>query len=80
MNGPENTPYQGGIFTLDVDPPSNYPSRTQRAIFTRKIYHLNVTDKGKIVLLTSEDNSISSALSSIQFLLIEPNIHMSMIQ
>ena len=50
MNGPENTPYQGGIFTIRITFPFNYPKSGPEFRFLNKIYHLNVdfTDMTKL--------------------------------
>ena len=42
MVGPKNTPYEGGLFTIIITFPENYPSRGPEFKFKNKIYHLNV--------------------------------------
>ena len=50
MLGPKNTPYEGGIFTIHILFPADYPRRGPEFKFANKIYHLNVdwrsTSKG----------------------------------
>ena len=47
MVGPQNTPYAGGVFTINVLFPPEYPSKGAEFRFTKKIYHLNVDFKNK---------------------------------
>ncbi len=42
MTGPEDTPYQGGLFRIRIEFPSDYPMHGPEFIFENKIYHLNV--------------------------------------
>ena len=42
MYGPKNTPYEGGIFTIIIIFPHNYPERGPEFKFKNKVYHLNV--------------------------------------
>ena len=42
MVGPKNTPYEGGLFTIIITFPENYPIRGPEFKFKNKIYHLNV--------------------------------------
>ena len=46
MLGPNNTPYEGGIFTIKIFFPDDYPNHGAEFRFINKIYHLNV-DPGK---------------------------------
>lgn len=40
--GPKNTPYEGGIFTVKVVIPKNYPKEQSKFFFKTKIFHLNI--------------------------------------
>ena len=50
LKGPENTPYEGGTFTIRITFPYNYPKKGPEFRFLNKIYHLNVdfVDKDKL--------------------------------
>ena len=42
LKGPPETPYEGGIFTIRITFPYNYPSAGPEFRFLNPIYHLNV--------------------------------------
>ncbi len=42
MSGPVNTPYEGGLFTLNIIFPFDYPNHGPEFKFKNKMYHLNV--------------------------------------
>ena len=42
MVGPKGTPYEGGIFTIKIVFPPNYPKKGAEFKFENRIYHLNV--------------------------------------
>ena len=47
--GPDDTPYQGGIFVVRFEFPSQYPFKAPKLTFTTKIYHPSVqTESGDI--------------------------------
>jgi ubiquitin-conjugating enzyme E2 D/E len=53
LKGPVGTPYEGGIFTIRITFPYNYPKAGPEFRFINKIYHLNVdfrNDLGHISL------------------------------
>ncbi|XP_055388797.1 uncharacterized protein LOC129617717 [Condylostylus longicornis] len=76
--GPEDSPYQGGIFFLNIHFPSDYPFKPPKVNFTTKIYHCNINTGGAICLDILKDQwspalTISKVLLSISSLLTDPN-------
>ncbi|ALH22960.1 ubiquitin conjugating enzyme E2 [Chrysochromulina ericina virus CeV-01B] len=66
--GPEDTPYQGGIFELRIDFPQDYPFKPPNVVFTTKIYHCNINSNGNICLDILKDQW-SPALTTSKILL-----------
>ncbi|CAH1117305.1 unnamed protein product [Phaedon cochleariae] len=50
ITGPEETPYKGGVFTLEIMVPEKYPFSPPSIRFITKIYHPNIDDNGRICL------------------------------
>ena len=76
--GPEETPYERGIFFLDIYFSQEYPFKPPKIKFITKIYHPNISEGGSICLdiLKSQWSpalTISKVLISICSLLSDPN-------
>lgn len=41
--GPEDSPYEGGLFKLNIIIPENYPFKSPTIAFDTKIYHPNIS-------------------------------------
>merc|ERR1712004_450278 len=50
IEGPEDSPFRGGVFALSVVIPDSYPFKPPQIRFETPIYHCNVNDSGGICL------------------------------
>ncbi|XP_029689993.1 ubiquitin-conjugating enzyme E2 T isoform X3 [Takifugu rubripes] len=80
--GGTETPYEGGIFTLEIKVPERYPFEPPNIRFLTPIYHPNIDNSGRIchdaLKLPPKGAwrpslNISTVLTSIQLLMAEPN-------
>ncbi|CAH8590858.1 unnamed protein product [Schistosoma margrebowiei] len=76
--GPADSPYEGGVFSLKILFPTDYPFKPPKISFMTKIYHPNINPNGSICLdilrgQWSPALTISKVLLSICSLLTDPN-------
>ncbi|KAK7207925.1 ubiquitin-conjugating enzyme/RWD-like protein [Myxozyma melibiosi] len=80
VHGPAGTPYEGGVFKLDLILPPAYPFSPPTMTFTTKVYHPNVLHDGTVCipLLKTEQWKPACKLITIIDLVIallsQPNI------
>merc|ERR1719379_2052435 len=78
MMGPEETPYNGGLYHIDIVIPQDYPYSPPKMRFKTKIWHPNISSQTGAICLDvlgkewSPALSIRTALLSIQALLSAP--------
>ncbi|BFZ04232.1 hypothetical protein BsWGS_07271 [Bradybaena similaris] len=79
--GPQETPFEGGIFQLEIQIPDRYPFEPPRIRFLTPIYHPNIDTSGRICLDTLKLPpkgawrpclNLSTVLMMIRVLLEEP--------
>jgi ubiquitin-conjugating enzyme E2 D/E len=78
VQGPSQTPYENGIFVLDMRLPCDYPLKPPKCVFTTKIYHPNISERGEICLdILKKDwnpsQSIQKVLDALFGLLASPD-------
>lgn len=78
VTGPEDSPFEGGLFKLELFLPEDYPMSAPKVRFITKIYHPNIDRLGRICLDILKDKwspalQIRTVLLSIQALLSAPN-------
>ena len=76
--GPQSSPYEGGVFYLNIVFPQNYPFKPPKITFVTKVYHPNINSSGGICLDILKDQwspalTIDKVLLSICSLLTNPN-------
>ena len=76
--GPDDSPFAGGLFFLNIHFPTDYPFKPPKCNFTTRIYHPNINSNGSICLDILKDQwspalTISKVLLSISSLLTDAN-------
>ncbi|GAM27693.1 hypothetical protein SAMD00019534_108690 [Acytostelium subglobosum LB1] len=76
--GPKDSPYDGGIFFLNIHFPTDYPFKPPKINFQSKVYHPNINANGSICLDILKEQwspalTIPKVLLSICALLTDPN-------
>jgi ubiquitin-protein ligase len=80
ITGPDQTPYEGGLYELILTIPCNYPVKAPKVRFKTEIFHPNIYKNGDICIDILQDQwsevmSIEKILISIRSLLNEPNVN-----
>lgn len=79
VTGPSGSPYEGGLFKIEIEVDSFYPFRPPKMQFLTKVYHPNIDNGGRIcmdLLKTGGWNpmiTIENLLIAVQQLLGNPN-------
>lgn len=77
IRGPKDSPYEGGLFYLDITIPLGYPQSPPEIKFSTPIYHPYVADSGVfssefIASNWSSESNLTAILSAISSLLAQP--------
>ncbi|KAF9235454.1 ubiquitin-conjugating enzyme/RWD-like protein [Melanogaster broomeanus] len=73
IQGPDGSPFQQGVFHLELFLPEEYPMSPPKVRFLTKIYHPNIDKLGRICLDILKALQIRTVLLSVQALLSAPN-------
>ena len=78
LEGPAGSPFEGGVFVLNVEFPSNYPFSAPKITFETPVYHCNTNKAGRICLELlhsgwSAATNVSKCLEAIKEMLKNPD-------
>mmetsp|Transcript_52475 Transcript_52475/g.94055 ORF Transcript_52475/g.94055 Transcript_52475/m.94055 type:complete len:546 (-) Transcript_52475:88-1725(-) len=78
IEGPAGSPFEGGVFLLNVIIPDSYPFSAPQIVFETPVYHCNVSDSGKICLDLLQDRwnpslTVPKALEAVRVMLSSPD-------
>jgi len=78
IEGPAGSPFEGGVFALNVIIPANYPFSPPQITFETPIYHCNMNDSGKICLDILQDAwnpslTVPKCLEAVRILMAKPD-------
>jgi len=67
VQGPEDSPYQGGTFIINITLDSSYPFKAPTVEFTNKVFHPNINENGKpcLDILGSDKWAPSSGIADV---------------
>ena len=76
--GPDDTPWEGGIFSMRLTFNDQYPDKPPRVRFTSEMFHPNIYPDGTLCMDLIQDNwspiyTVCSILIAIRSLLTDPN-------
>ena len=78
LRGPKDTPYENGIFDVEILLPEDYPMSPPKVLFITKIFHPNIDKLGRVCLDVLKDKwtpalQIRSVLLSVMVLMGNPD-------
>ena len=78
IQGPKDSPYEGGKFKINITIPADYPLRAPTLNFITKIYHPNVSEKGEVCLEILKSGwtpmqNLEKILEQVYFLICNPD-------
>jgi len=78
--GPQDSPWEGGIFSLRLTFSDSYPASAPRVRFVSEMFHPNIYPDGTLCMDTIQEqwspvHSVASLLTSVRSLLCDPNVN-----
>lgn len=76
--GPDESPWEGGVFSLRMTFSEQYPEKPPRVRFISEIFHPNVYNDGTLCMDILQEQwspvmTVNTVLTSVQSLLTDPN-------
>uniref|UniRef100_A0A914HBI3 E2 ubiquitin-conjugating enzyme n=1 Tax=Globodera rostochiensis TaxID=31243 RepID=A0A914HBI3_GLORO len=78
IRGPPNSPYEDGLFILEIRIPQEYPFKPPKVKFTTRVWHPNISSQTGAICLDilkeqwAASMTLRTVLLSIQLLLLSP--------